>query len=182
MDVGREREVADDVRMHARDLDLREMLLLLPVTKAVGGVPERVRVARAVLGHAERAPAHGRGLIAGLRPCAHIRVEHTQLKNSTQRVAGAKKGQARAVRWFEARMEVLFVARNACAEGSFMYYDVIIFCMSKSDCMLLSIRPHALGASKMPRTSAAKSSLSRYSRGAMIASDASYILNICSPP
>ena len=67
------------------------MLLLLPVSQAVGGVPERARVARAVLGHAERAPARGRGLIAGLRPCAHIRVEHTQLKNSTQRVAGAKK-------------------------------------------------------------------------------------------
>ena len=158
------------------------MLLLLPVSQTVGGVPERVRVARAVLGHAERAPAHGRGLIAGLRPCAHIRVEHTQLKNSTQRVAGAKKGQARAVRWFEARMEVLFVARNSCAPSSIMLSNVIIFSMSKNDCMLVSTKPHTLETPKMPWSSAAKSSKAADSRDATIASDASFSRNICTPP
>ena len=175
--------VAVVVRMHARDLDLREMLLLLlPVSGAVGGVPERVRVARAVLGHAERAPARGRGLIAGLRPCAHIRVEHTQLKNSTQRVAGAKKGQARAVRWFEARMEDVFVARNTCAESSIMLSNVIIFSMSKNDCMVVSTKPYTLKTPKTPWSSAAKSSKTADSRDATIASDASFSRNICRPP
>ena len=158
------------------------MLLLLPVSQTVGGVPERVRVARAVLGHAERAPAHGRGLTAGLRPCAHMRAERTQLKNSTQRVAGAKKGQARAVRWFEARMKVLSVARNSCAESSIMHYYLIISSMSKNDCMVVSIKPHSLRTRKMLRSSAAKSSKSADSLGATIASDASFTQNACRPP
>ena len=79
-------------------------------------------------------------------------------------------------------MEMLFVARNACGASSIISSNVIIFCMSKNDCMLFSSKPHMLETPKMPRSLAAKSSSSRYSRGATIAFDASFIQNFCRPP
>ena len=72
-------------------------------------MPVRVADGRAVVGHAER------GLTAGLRSCAHMRVEPAQLKRSAKRGAGAKKRQARAARPVAARMSVAFVAEKTCA-------------------------------------------------------------------
>ena len=86
------------------------------------------------------------------------------------------------MRWFEARMEVVFVAKNTCAESSIMFSNVIIFSMSKNDCMLVSTKPHTLETRKTPWSSAAKSSKTADSRDATIASDASFSRNICRPP
>ena len=87
----------------------RETPLLLREVAAAGdeggrGVLVRVADGRAEVGHAER------GLTAGLRSCAHMRVEPTQLKWSAKRGTGAKKRQARAARPVAARKSVVFIA------------------------------------------------------------------------
>ena len=79
-------------------------------------------------------------------------------------------------------MEVLFVAKNTCASSSIMPSDVIIFCMCKNDCMVVSTKPYTLKTPKTPWSSAAKSSKTADSRDATIASDASFSRNICTPP
>ena len=165
-------------RMHAC-ARYRSPWRAVPSAVRLAARPHRARralVARAELGREER------GRAAGRRPCPHIRVEHTRLKNSTQRATGAKKGQARAVRWFEARMEVLFVAKNTCASSSIMPSDVIIFCMCKNDCMVVSTKPHTSETPKMPWSLAAKSRKRMDSYDATIASAASFTQNICRPP
>ena len=79
-------------------------------------------------------------------------------------------------------MEDVFVARNTCAESSIMLSNVIIFSMSKNDCMVVSTKPYTLKTPKTPWSSAAKSSKTADSRDATIASDASFSRNICRPP